>query len=259
MVAYHPWVEAAVLLLLAVSVPVALVAGRRWVGEWRARGWPASQVPELPLNAADLLLFCGVMGLLVWGSGRLLHVAAAGWTVAFLGFKGVEVARFWRVAPSVAGALGHVRESAVAYLALLPLVALAMAASLLVGRLLGWEADTQEAVRLFLRAEGFWAVAGFLALACVAAPVAEECLFRGLLYPALKTRLGRPWAMGLTSVLFGAMHGHWASFLSLTVLGLALAVAYDATGRLGRAIALHVVFNSVTCALLLASKWLSPA
>lgn len=259
MVAYHPWVEGAVWMMLAASIPVSLIVGRGWLGAWRARGLPTSQVPPLMLSSLDLLLFGGVMVLLVWGSGWLLHVAAVGWTMAFLSFKGVEVARFWRLTPSLSGALGHLQEGAVAYLALLPLVALAMAFSLLVGKGLGWEAEAQQAIQFFLKARGFWPLVGFLLLACVMAPVAEECLFRGLLYPALKTRLGRPWAVGISSVLFGAMHGHWASFLSLTLLGVALALVYDATGRLGRAIALHVVFNTVTCALLLASKWLSSA
>lgn len=259
MIPHHPWVEMAAVALLAVALPVALWTYRRLFRGWKREGLGPSLVPELRLGLVDGLLFAGMLAVLVLGSGRLMHLAAAGWVVGFLAFKGVAVGPLWGIGWSVRGAVEHGGAAVRDYLALLPLVALTMGISITAGRMLGLDPDMQGAVRLFMEARGIGQIAGFLLLACVAAPVAEELVFRGLLYPALKTRWGRPVAVGVSSVLFGAMHGHWASFLSLAVFGAALALVFDATGRLGRAIALHAVFNTVTCALLLASKLLPPA
>jgi membrane protease YdiL (CAAX protease family) len=259
MIPHHFWVEMAALLLLAVSVPVSLLTCRRLWTRWKREGLGPSRVPDLRLSGVDAILFVGILAVLVLGSGRLMHLAAVGWVLGFLALKGIAVGPLWQLSWDPRGALSHAAMAMRDYLALLPWVALTMGISLGVGWLLGLDPDMQDAVRLFMEARSIEQIVGFLFLACVAAPVAEELVFRGLLYPALKTRWGRPAAVVLSSVLFGAIHLHWASFLSLAVLGAVLALVFDATGRLGRAIALHAVFNTVTCALLLVSKLLPPA
>jgi len=82
-------------------------------------------------------------------------------------------------------------------------------------------------------------------IAVLLAPVAEEILFRGILYPAIK-QMGWPrLALFSTSVLFGAIHGHLASFIPLCFLGAVFALLYDRTSNLLAPILAHSAFNAV--------------
>ena len=81
--------------------------------------------------------------------------------------------------------------------------------------------------------------------AILIAPVAEEALFRGILYPFIK-QLGRPrLAIWGTSLLFAAMHMNVVVFLPLMVLAMILTFVYEKTDKLVAPITTHALFNSV--------------
>jgi membrane protease YdiL (CAAX protease family) len=81
--------------------------------------------------------------------------------------------------------------------------------------------------------------------AIIFAPVAEESLFRGILYPFIK-QLGYPRvALWITSLVFGAIHMNVVVFLPLTFLGLVLVFVYEKTDKLIAPIATHAFFNAV--------------
>ena len=90
-----------------------------------------------------------------------------------------------------------------------------------------------------------------LLVACVLAPLSEELMFRAGLYRYLRQRLGRPTALLLSSVGFGALHGNWAGFVPLAVLGMMLAVVYEATGSIRVVIVAHSLFNLNTILVVL--------
>jgi membrane protease YdiL (CAAX protease family) len=82
---------------------------------------------------------------------------------------------------------------------------------------------------------------GFVAIGL--APVAEETLFRGILYVTIK-RAGFPkLAFWGTSILFGASHVNAVSFVPLTVFGMILILLYEETDHLLAPIAAHSLFN----------------
>jgi membrane protease YdiL (CAAX protease family) len=81
-------------------------------------------------------------------------------------------------------------------------------------------------------------------------PVAEELLFRGVLYPWMKQGLGRRWALWSNAVLFGAVHFNMMTFLPLTLLGFILAWLYDRTRNLLGPIVVHSAFNLANLFLL---------
>lgn len=84
---------------------------------------------------------------------------------------------------------------------------------------------------------------GFAAI--VLAPMAEEALFRGVLYPSIK-QMGHPrMAVWMTSILFGAIHMNLVVFLPLTLFGLVLVFIYEKTDRLIAPIVAHAFFNAV--------------
>ena len=75
------------------------------------------------------------------------------------------------------------------------------------------------------------------------APLAEEILFRGILYPALKQAGFPRLALWGPSLVFAAIHLNLASFLPLLVLALMLTWLYKKTGNLLAPIAAHSLFN----------------
>jgi membrane protease YdiL (CAAX protease family) len=84
---------------------------------------------------------------------------------------------------------------------------------------------------------------GMITIVC--APVVEESLFRGLLYPAIR-RAGHPrLALWGTALLFGIMHGNAVALLSLVFLGLVLAILYERTGNLLAPMLTHSLFNAI--------------
>jgi membrane protease YdiL (CAAX protease family) len=88
------------------------------------------------------------------------------------------------------------------------------------------------------------------AVSIVLAPIAEEALFRGIFYPAVKA-LGYPrLALIGTSILFAAIHLNVVTFLPLLVLALGLVLLYERTGNLLAPIAAHAVFNAINFAML---------
>ena len=77
----------------------------------------------------------------------------------------------------------------------------------------------------------------------VVAPLAEEVLYRGLLFPALRQRWGLWFGAGVSGLLFAAFHLSPASLPSLFFTGLALSLLYHYCDSLWPGLALHVTVN----------------
>jgi membrane protease YdiL (CAAX protease family) len=84
-----------------------------------------------------------------------------------------------------------------------------------------------------------------IVFAIVIAPISEEILFRGILYPAIKQLGYRRTALWVTSLTFAAFHQTPAIFLPLTVLALFLTILYEMTDNLLAPITAHAVFNTI--------------
>ena len=86
------------------------------------------------------------------------------------------------------------------------------------------------------------------ALTCVVAPFAEEFLFRGFIFTALRNWRGVLPAALITGLLFGLVHAGSApavDLVPLAALGFALCLLYRATGSLYPCVAAHCVNNSI--------------
>ncbi len=96
----------------------------------------------------------------------------------------------------------------------------------------------------------------------VAAPVVEELLFRGLMFGALRTRLGVLPAALLVGVAFGLVHagGSPAAFLlPLALLGTMLCLLYHRTGSLYPSMGVHAINNSLAVVGTMGwASWLMP-
>jgi membrane protease YdiL (CAAX protease family) len=110
--------------------------------------------------------------------------------------------------------------------------------------LLSIEPVSQRAVEILQTTPHLWqkVLLGFMALAM--APVWEELLFRGILYPSL-LQAGFPrLALWGTSLVFGVSHFNLATFLPLSAFGVLLCLLYRNTGNLAAPMVTHCLFNT---------------
>ena len=174
-----------------------------------------------------VLCFQGAALLLI---SRFVREHGIGWSEAF-GFN-----RGWKQA-LLLGAL--------AAFVFLPFGWTVQAASVWVMEQARWQPQEQAAVEV-LRAASTWPNRLLLgAAAILVAPVAEEMMFRGILYPAIK-QAGYPrLAWWGTALAFAAIHFNAVSFLPLVVLALMLTWLYEKTGNLLASIITHGLFNGL--------------
>ena len=96
--------------------------------------------------------------------------------------------------------------------------------------------------------ESTLSVIAVAALVCVVAPFAEEFVFRGYFFTAMRGWRGMGPAAVVTGIAFGAIHLGSTSVVFLVPLaffGFALCILYDRTGSLYPGIAAHAVNNAI--------------
>ena len=117
--------------------------------------------------------------------------------------------------------------------------------------LLGLDPQVQLAVDILTLTQS-WSdrlILGVVAL--VLAPVAEELLFRGILYPALKG-MGYPrLAFWSTAAVFSLIHFNMATFLALFAFACLLNLLYEWTGNLLTCMVAHATFNAINLVMLM--------
>jgi membrane protease YdiL (CAAX protease family) len=130
-------------------------------------------------------------------------------------------------------------------LVFLPIGSGLQAVSVLLMQYFRIELPEQQAVQILRGSEG-WATRLVLGItAIVLAPVAEELLFRGILYPTVKQAGFPRLAYWISAVAFGAIHLNLASFVALTAFALALVWLYEHTENVLAAVTAHSVFNTI--------------
>lgn len=101
----------------------------------------------------------------------------------------------------------------------------------------------QEAQRI-AQTNPLWVLVVFAVLVVVGAPLAEEILFRGLIWSGLAKRGVRPWLATLVSAIaFALLHFEPERMLILVSVGVVLGGVRWYTGSVGSAIVAHAVNN----------------
>jgi membrane protease YdiL (CAAX protease family) len=236
MLSEKPWKPEAVLRLFA-GVFLCIFIGTLLTSLGRSRN-QANDSMVIWRMVVAVLSFHGVALVLIW---RFLHINRISWADAF-------------------GFVNHrkraVLSGALAMLVFLPVGwGLQMALVNLMKRL-HLEPVEQQAVQTLRDATGWIAQAALAGFAIVLAPLVEEMLFRGLLYPTIK-QAGYPRvALWGTSLFFAVIHFNLPSFLPLLLLALLLTLLYEKTNNLLATITAHSLFNSANFALFYLSPWL---
>lgn len=233
MLSPKPWRVEAVIQLIA-GVLVCLCLGAATIGILRQAGVAAFKSPDS---------FAGVLV-------ATLGFQGAAWVLIFifLKFHGVN----WRDAFGLRNQ--HLFRSlllAVGVLAVvLPVVLALQQLSALALTKIGWQPEDQHAVDLLLNAKSFWMHWYLTFFAVVLAPVAEEFIFRGVLFPFIK-QLGWPKLAWIgVSLIFALIHVNAPTFVPLFVFALALTWLYQKTDCLLASITAHSLFNGANLLVL---------
>lgn len=78
---------------------------------------------------------------------------------------------------------------------------------------------------------------------CFVIPIAEELLYRGVVYKRLRNLFGTTAAIILSALIFGLVHANLIQFMYAGILGLLLAYLFEATGKLYTPIFGHIAAN----------------
>jgi membrane protease YdiL (CAAX protease family) len=228
MLSAKPWRAEFVIQFCAVQF-VCLCLGLAAAGLLQTSGMSAFKQPD---SVGNILLctlsFQGVAWILI---PIFLRQHQTGWREAF-GFRRLKFTPILLMA-------------VVTMIVILPVALGLEGASVFVLEKIGWPVEDQVAVKLVAGAETLWMQVYLGVFTIILAPVAEEFIFRGVLYPFIK-QLGRPQLAWLgVSALFALIHFDAARFVPLFWLALALTWLYEQTDCLLVPIAAHSLFNSV--------------
>ncbi len=145
--------------------------------------------------------------------------------------------------------LKNIGYAIIAYIAFIPVLVAINYATHYVTQLIGYDAPTQDVVKMFMAEKEMpILLLGFFA-ASIVAPVAEEIIFRGFAYSALKKTMGVFWSIVLTSLIFSVLHAHVVGIVPIFALGVLLAYLYERTGSLIAPITVHMIHNTIMLVL----------
>jgi membrane protease YdiL (CAAX protease family) len=93
-------------------------------------------------------------------------------------------------------------------------------------------------------------------MATLTAPLVEEVVYRGVLYPALQRRVGMLWGVAGVMIVFALIHvpQYYPSFGAISTIGvlsLSLTLLRAYTGRLLPCVVVHTIFNGLASVAIL--------
>lgn len=86
-------------------------------------------------------------------------------------------------------------------------------------------------------------------MSLIIAPIGEEALMRGFLYPLLRTRFSAASTITITTLLFALLHGNLTQIILTIPLGITLGYLYERTQNLTACISAHTLFNAIALVL----------
>jgi membrane protease YdiL (CAAX protease family) len=139
--------------------------------------------------------------------------------------------------------LGHIRERALQFLA-------GGAALAIVVSFAGGFLNSKETLPIEELLKARVSILLFGVLGVLVAPLVEETIFRGFLYPVIARRVGVAAGIAITGTLFGLMHaaqlwGGWGQIALLIVVGVVLTWVRARTGTVAASYFVHLGYNGL--------------
>ena len=279
----QPLLAIAMSLLMAALVVMAFWGiGMTFWGLWSGRirsvwAFPSQPLPRWSLGelgrilllilmfASLLLLFHALSASSPWGRGLDLHrwitvsmFLLDLWImlVIVLFATGKSPSRWKTFGFSRPAALPSITVGLRSYLAVFPWLFLVLFAVVEWARVLGIQPPTEPIQKLLFEEHRPEVLGLTFLLACVIGPIAEELLFRGVLYTAIRQRMSRGIAQWISAALFALVHMNLVGFLPIALLGYVLANLYERTGSLASSLVVHMLHNTLLMALAMAFRGL---
>ena len=101
----------------------------------------------------------------------------------------------------------------------------------------------------------YWEFSLLTILGGLVAPIKEEMLFRGLIYPPLRQVLGKGKGMLLTGMFFATLHFDLVRFLPLFIGGIVLTWLYERSSSIWPSIVAHGTWNILMAVALLIQRF----
>lgn len=101
----------------------------------------------------------------------------------------------------------------------------------------------------------FWELCLLIILGSIIAPIKEEMLFRGLMYPPLRKALGRSKGILVTGLFFAALHFDLVRLLPLFIGGVVLTWLYERSSSIWPSIVAHGTWNALMAIALLIQRF----
>lgn len=217
---------------------------------------PSPHKPYVYLEATLLFLtmtlLSGLLGRYIqlpgnWVFTLLGAVAAFFWPVwRGMSIRGMRRAVGWHKGRGVLREMG---AGLVGYLAGLPLVACGCLATFYIIKHTGAN-PVHPIVQQFEHAT-ILRVIGMVVLACIAAPVIEEAIFRGALYSHLRLKHSALWSALVSSFLFAVIHPQgYAALPTLGAIAMVLAILREWRGALIAPMTAHALNNFLATMML---------
>lgn len=202
-------------------------------------------------QALQVVLLLGLQGLRVTGVDRHLAATVSTLLLDFLALAlvGLIIVRRYRLPLTALGVRGQawlrqVMTGVTGYLMWLPCFVGTVLIVMAVVRWLHIEPKPQAVVTMLLEETRPRLLILLMGLVAVVGPIAEEVVFRGVTYAALRRRFGIGWALWGSAALFAAVHADLMAFAPILVLGLLLGWLYEQSGSLIPSMAVHMLHNS---------------
>lgn len=232
------------------------------------------RVPTWSILPLDLVVATGYIALFVaaWKvSGKVdqkealsnINVwAISGNAMVFLFFASViPLVMFWRVRPVEFFGLKWQGWRWIFLIIPCFLVGVVILAGLIA--VTGWQGfvkenfggNLQATVQLVRETKDLALIGAMISAAVIGAPIAEEIIFRGYLYPVAKKYTSQWFAVLFTGMLFGVVHMNLMGLPMLVLIGMGLAIVYEITGSLWVPVFCHMAFNAMSMSFMLLSRF----
>jgi len=105
--------------------------------------------------------------------------------------------------------------------------------------------DLQEIVQTLITNDDLSLKIAIVISAIVFAPLVEEIIFRGYIYPVLKKFTHPAFSCAMTSLLFAVIHTNIEGLIPLFLLAIVLTIFYEKSKSIWVPILMHSIFNGV--------------
>lgn len=120
----------------------------------------------------------------------------------------------------------------------------------------GFGSEQQKSVQLLMNSSEIPLLIALTISAVIIAPLAEELIFRGYIYPVAKRYSEKWFAAIFSAALFGVVHLNLLGLPMLILIGFVLVVLYEKTGSIWPCIFCHMAFNGFSIGMIFLARFL---